>query len=297
MARMVLNGQSKKLTEDPEKQSEFHQKEDRFMRQPAVADRFYPGSPRALEHAINNLLPLEPEPSRENVIAAISPHAGYIYSGELAAKTLNSINIPESVILIGTNHSGIGAPVALSTVNWNMPFGPVTIDNTLSTLLLANSSHIKEDEAAHRTEHSLEVQVPFLQQLQKNLSIVPLVVSRVSLQVCQEIGKTIAEAVKLSEKEILLLASTDMSHYESRKVAEKKDRLALKCVEELDPEQLYQTILNNDISMCGFIPVVITLFAAKILGATSTKLIGYTDSGYVSGDTDQVVGYAGLTIS
>ncbi len=178
-----------------------------------------------------------------------------------------------------------------------MPMGPVPVDTEISSLLLSNSSQIQQDEAAHRNEHSLEVQVPFLQHFQKNLSIVPLVISLISLPLCREIGETLAHAVKLSGKKILLLASTDMSHYESRETAERKDRLALKCVEELEPEKLYQTVLENKISMCGFIPVTITLFAAKILGATSARLIGYTDSGYVSGDTDQVVGYAGLTIS
>ena len=267
------------------------------MRQPAVADRFYPGSPKALEHTINELLAAEPEQEKEEAIAVVSPHAGYIYSGELAAKTLNSVKIPETVIIIGTNHTGAGAPVALSTSDWNMPLGPVPVDTEISSLLLAGSSQIQQDESAHRNEHSLEVQVPFLQHFQKDLSIVPLVISLISLPLCREIGETLAKAVKQSGKKILMLASTDMSHYESRKTAERKDRLALKCVEELEPEKLYQTVLENKISMCGFIPVTITLFAAKMIGATSSRLIGYTDSGYVSGDSNQVVGYAGLTIS
>jgi len=178
-----------------------------------------------------------------------------------------------------------------------MPFGPVNVDTKISSFLLSNSPHIIEDELAHRYEHSLEVQVPFLQQLQKNLSIVPLVISRISYNLCREIGETLASAIKKSEKNVLLLASTDMSHYESREAAEKKDLLALKYVQELEPEKLYNTVIENKISMCGFIPVTITLIASKLLGATSSRLIGYTDSGYVSGDTDQVVGYAGLTIS
>jgi len=267
------------------------------MRQPAVADRFYPGSPGPLRQTIGELLDADTESSKEDAIAAISPHAGYIYSGRLAAKTLNSILIPETVIIIGTNHHGAGAPIALSAESWDMPFGPVNIDTEVSSILLAESSHILLDEKAHTHEHSLEVQIPFLQYLQKNLSIVPLVISRISLSTCREVGEALAHAVKQSGKKVLLLASTDMSHYESRKTAEKKDHLALQCVEEMEPEKLYRTVLDNKISMCGFIPVTITLFAARMLGAASTKLIGYTDSGYVSGDTDQVVGYAGLTIS
>ncbi len=268
------------------------------MRQPAVAGRFYSGTPKSLAREIDKLLPSAGhESTKEEAIGVVSPHAGYIYSGELAAKTLSSVEIPETVIIIGTNHSGTGAPVALSTSNWEMPFGSVPVDTEISSTLLNNSPHIVMDELAHQYEHSLEVQIPFLQHLQQNLSIVPLVVSRISCSLCQEIGETLATAVKQAGKKVLLLASTDMSHYESRVVAEKKDQLALKCVERLEPEKLYHTVIDNNISMCGFIPVTIILFAAKLLGATSTRLVGYTDSGYVSGDTDQVVGYAGLTIS
>ena len=209
------------------------------MRQPAVADRFYPGSPKALEHTINKLLGPGIESSKEEAIAVVSPHAGYIYSGELAAKTLSNVKIPETVIIIGTNHHGAGAPVALSARSWDMPFGPVPVDTEVSSLLLAGSSHILQDESAHRNEHSLEVQVPFLQHFQKDLSIVPLVISHISLPLCREIGETLAQAIKLSGKKILMVASTDMSHYEPREAAEIKDQLALKYVEELEPEKKY----------------------------------------------------------
>ncbi len=267
------------------------------MRQPAVADRFYPGSPKALERAVSKLLYPEYESNKEKGIAVVVPHAGYIYSGALAAKTLSSVEIPETVVIIGVNHRGGGISAALSTVAWDMPFGPVPVDTDFSTLLLTNSSHIRQDEIAHSSEHSLEVQLPFLQYLQKKLSIVPLAISSISLPVCQEIGESLAQTVKLSGKNVLFVASTDMSHYIPRETAAKQDRLALKCIEELEPEKLYRTVKDNNISMCGVLPVTIALFAAKILGASSAKLIGYTDSGYVSGDTDQVVGYAGLTIS
>jgi len=267
------------------------------MRQPAVANRFYPGSPKALERAISKFLPSGFDPDKEKSIAVVSPHAGYVYSGELAAKTLGSVEIPETVIIIGTNHRGAGLSVALSTRTWNMPFGPVPVDMDFSALLLASSSHIKGDELAHNSEHSLEVQVPFLQYFQKNLSIVPLAISHISLPTCLEIAKSLADAVKQAGKRVLIVASTDMSHYEPRKTATKRDSLALKCIEELDPDKLYRTVRDNAISMCGVLPVTIALFAANMLGATSAKLIGYTDSGYVSGDTDQVVGYAGLSIS
>jgi len=267
------------------------------MRQPAVANRFYPGAPEELDRTIKRLLPTGYKENKQKAIAAVSPHAGYIYSGELAAKTLCSVEIPETVVIIGVNHSGAGPSAALSTVSWNMPFGPVPVDVEFSESLLANSSRIIKDEIAHASEHSLEVQLPFLQYLQKDLSIVPLSVSRIALSDCLAIADSLAKTVKMSGKDVLIVASTDMSHYESRERAEKKDMLALKCIEELEPEKLYGTVLDNAISMCGFIPVTIALAAAKSLGATTTRLIDYTDSGYVSGDTEQVVGYAGITIS
>lgn len=266
------------------------------MRQPAVANSFYPGSPKALKRAITGFLPSGYESGKEKSLAVVSPHAGYIYSGELAAKTLSRVEIPETVVIIGTNHRGVGLPVALSTSIWEMPFGPVPVDGDFSNLLLSSCPHIEQDEVAHNSEHSLEVQIPFLQFFQKNLSIVPLAISHISLSMCLAVGEALADTVKQSGKDILIVASTDMSHYESRATATHKDSLALKCIEELEPENLYRTVRGNNISMCGVLPVTIALVAAKKLGAKSAKLVGYTDSGYVSGDTTQVVGYAGFSI-
>lgn len=292
MDRQVQNGLLKGTDQEV-----HYLAEEEIMRQPAVADRFYPGSPNTLEHTISGFLPAEYEPDKKSAIAVVSPHAGYVYSGELAAKTLASVKIPKTVIIIGPNHHGAGSPIALSAKSWSMPFGSVPVDTDFSTLLLANSSQIKPDEIAHNSEHSLEVQIPFLQYFQKELSIVPLAVSDISLSACREFAEVLVQTIKQSGKSVLFVASTDMSHYESRESAERKDGLALRCIKELEPEKLYYTVRDNNISMCGVLPVTITLFAAKILGATSTKLVGYTDSGYVSGDSNQVVGYAGLSIS
>ncbi len=267
------------------------------MRQPAVQDRFYPGSPETLNKTIEDLLPKPEKSQKKTAIAAISPHAGYIYSGDLAAKTLNTVDIPETVVIIGPNHRGVGAPVALSTDSWNMPLGVVEVDQEFATLLLSNSSNIQQDELAHRYEHSLEVQIPFLQKLQPNLTIAPLVVSHITCPLCLTIATAIAETIQATKKSVLMVASTDMNHYESRETTTRKDRLALQCIQELQPEKLYQTVHDNNISMCGVVPVTIILYAAQILGATSATLIERTDSGAISGDTDQVVGYAGLTIS
>ncbi len=267
------------------------------MRHPAVADQFYPGSPKALARTVTELFPAFGTQDKEQARAVVSPHAGYIYSGALAAETLSGVVIPESVIILGPSHRGQEAPVALSSETWSMPLGEVSVDMELGNLLLEHSQHVSIDDLAHRFEHSLEVQIPFLQLLQKELRIVPLVVSRMAFPVCEEVAHSLADTIKQSTKDVLIIASSDMSHYESRQITGEKDGLALKAIEEFDPHGLYHTILNNRISMCGFIPVVIAMLAAKALGAKGSRLVGYTDSGHVSGDTSQVVGYAGVVIS
>jgi AmmeMemoRadiSam system protein B len=267
------------------------------MRQPAVADRFYPGSPKLLSKTITELFPQIQNAEKSKALAVVSPHAGYVYSGALAAETLCAVEIPETVIILGPNHHGQGAPISLSTETWDMPLGRVSVDKEITDQLLRNSQHITIDEIAHQHEHSLEVQVPFLQMLQKELRIVPLVLSLISYALCEEVALSLAKTIKASRKDLLIVASSDMSHYEARRISEQKDRSALKCIERMDPYELYRTVLDNKISMCGVIPVVIAILATKSLGAKQSNLIGYTDSGYISGDTSQVVGYAGVIIS
>jgi len=268
------------------------------MRLPAVADRFYPGSPKELSQAVTQLFTsTKKTKEKSKALAVVSPHAGYVYSGALAAETFCAVEIPETVIILGPNHHGQGAPVALSTEIWDMPLGRVPVNKEIAESILSHSQLIKIDETAHRFEHSLEVQVPFLQMLQKNLTIVPLVLAQIPYSLCEEVAESLAKAISGSNKDLLIVASSDMSHYEPRRVSAKKDMSALKCIERLDAYELYHTVLDNHISMCGVIPVVIAILAAKACGAKESELIGYTDSGYISGDTDQVVGYAGVVIS
>jgi MEMO1 family protein len=267
-----------------------------MIRQPAVANRFYPGSPAELQRLVAKLLPAETADQKQ-AIAAIAPHAGYVYSGHLAAKTIGSLQVPETTVILGPNHHGRGAAVAVSTTSWQMPGGLVPCDTTLAEALLAASPLLTADEAAHLHEHSLEVQVPFLQAMQPRLSLVAIAVGQVDYDSCQEVASALATVIAPRGRRVLLLASTDMSHYESRRTASIKDHRALDRVLALDAHGLYRTVVNERITMCGFIPVTITLLAAKQLGATRAELIGYTDSGEASGDTDQVVGYAGVVIS
>ncbi len=266
------------------------------IRTPAAAGRFYPENEDLLRLTINELQ-AHSTPDRKKVFAAVSPHAGYVYSGGVAAETIAQIKIPETVILLGPNHTGQGAPIALSTATWEMVLGNVPVDQDLAQALLAETDYIEADELAHRYEHSLEVQIPFLQMQQPNLSIVPLAISHVSFQVLEEIGHAIANVIKRSKKEILILASSDMTHYEPRAEAEKKDHYVLKKLANMDPKGLYSFVTDHRISMCGIMPVTVALIASIALSATQTELVRYTDSGAVTGDTDQVVGYAGVLIS
>ncbi|MEK6200840.1 MAG: AmmeMemoRadiSam system protein B [Desulfobulbaceae bacterium] len=265
------------------------------VRTPAVADRFYPGNPEILARDVAKMIPAAKKPQK--ALAVVSPHAGYMYSGAVAGETFARVHVPETVIILGPNHHGQGDPVALSAISWQMPMGLVRIDTAIVKALLNTSSAISIDETAHQFEHSLEVQVPFLQARQKNLSIVPLVVSHISFPLCQEVGAALAKVIAEAGKEVLIVASSDMTHYEPREAADKKDHYALKKLADMDPASLYRAIIDHRISMCGIIPVTIALIAAMALGATKTELVRYSDSGAVSGDTNQVVGYAGVVIS
>lgn len=267
-----------------------------MARLPAVADRFYPGDPVSLKREVQDLIGTA-QLDKQKALAIVSPHAGYIYSGGVAAETLRKVEVPETVIILGPNHHGRGTDVALSTTTWQMPMGEVPIDLNLAKMILSKSELIQEDELAHRFEHSLEVQVPFLQALQKNLTIVPLVISQISYQFCEHVAQSIADCIQESGKEVLIVASSDMTHYEPRRIAVKKDSLALDKLLGLDPAGLYRTIVEKRITMCGFIPATIAVLAAIQCGAKQATLVRYTDSGEVSGDTDQVVGYAGVIIS
>lgn len=269
-----------------------------MLRSPAVAGQFYPANKDTLATMVSDLMPEIPLAKRQNVLAVISPHAGYIYSGGVAGQTFSQINIPEDVIILGPNHHGHGAPLALmNDGTWDMPMGPVSMNPLLSELIIKHAPDIVVDNEAHRLEHSLEVQVPFLQSRQPDLKIAPIVVSQISLEVCQTTGRALAQAINELGRPVLMVASTDMSHYESRESATVKDHLALARITALDPQGLYETVLGRGITMCGIMPTTIVLTAAKALGASKAELVRYTDSGETSGDIDQVVGYAGLVIS
>ena len=269
-----------------------------MIRSPAVANQFYPGNPATLSETLDSLIPSVPETEKQTALAVVSPHAGYIYSGAVAGETFARVRLPKDVIILGPNHHGYGAMVGLMAEGaWQMPLGDVAINSELAKSVQRHSDLVETDEVAHRFEHSLEVQVPFLQYLQKDLTITPLVISHISLENCEKLGRQLAAGIKQYNKPVLMVASSDMTHYESRFSASSKDKQAIDQILDLDPAGLYRTVVQKGITMCGVIPTTVALMAALELGAKKAELVRYTDSGEASGDTRQVVGYAGIIIS
>lgn len=266
-----------------------------MIRMPAVAGRFYEAKPASLKREIEAyIVPGQPE---EKAVAVVCPHAGYLYSGHVAGAVYSRVVIPDTVIILGPNHTGLGHPAALMAEGtWQMPFGPVEIASELARIILQNSQVLAEDIQAHLYEHSLEVQVPFLQYFNPGVRIVPICLSMLSLPEIEDIGQAIAQGLRLYNQEVLLVASTDMSHYVPHDIAKKKDALAIEKIIELDHIGLLEVVAQEKISMCGVIPTAAALVAAKHLGARRGHLVRYATSGEISGDFYQVVGYAGLII-
>lgn len=267
-----------------------------MIRQPAVAGQFYPGTEQALRNELRRLIPENCR--KQQAIGVISPHAGYLYSGSTAGKLLAGIAIPRTVIILGPNHYGTGCLAALSPdAGWQTPLGTVPIEKRLAGLIQQQVPAIQEDAVAHLREHSLEVQVPFLQYLRNDITIVPLCLAFGDYAGCELVGNGIAAAIKEFGEPVLILASSDMTHYEPAETAKQKDSMALERALDLDPEGLVQVCRSNRITMCGVIPAATMLVAAKVLGATGAELVSYTTSGVVSGDYTQVVAYAAVTVS
>ncbi len=262
---------------------------------PAVAGQFYQASHSALEHEVEQLV--VKEATRESVIGAVSPHAGLIYSGSVAGSVYSKIKFPDTFILLGPNHTGLGAPFSIMAEGeWEIPTNTFTIDHSLASRILDSNNIIQEESSAHLYEHSLEVQLPFIAYFSKNVQIVPITVMNATLDECKLVGESLAGVIKESEKCIVIIASSDMSHYISDKEARFKDNLAIGTILSLNPQGLYDIIKKENITMCGYIPAAIMLYAAVSLGAVSAELIKYATSAETSGDYDHVVGYAGIIV-
>jgi len=266
------------------------------VRPPAVAGTFYEGRPERLERDVRSLLP--PAVSKVRAVGAIVPHAGYMYSGGVAGAVYARLEIPAAVVVLCPNHTGRGAPAALDPSEaWRTPLGDVPVDARLSARLKELAPSLRPDSEAHRREHSLEVQLPFLQALRPDFELVPVSLGEPSLALCREVGEALARLCDEEPEPPLLLASSDMNHYESRSIGRAKDDRALARVEALDPEGLFRTILTEDISMCGFLPATALLFAAGGSGRHRTAtVVARADSGDQTGDSSSVVGYAGVIV-
>lgn len=264
------------------------------IREPVVAGQFYPDTKSKLEKMLSGLTE---KTEKENALGAISPHAGYIYSGGVAGKVLSRLSEQKVFIIIGPNHTGRGAAFSVFPEGkWRTPLGLVDVDDNMGKRLVRNSDLFEADEAAHIYEHSVEVQIPFLQYLMKDFKILPIIIGDMNMANLKTAGKDIAEIAKAQGAGFSIIASSDMTHYEALETAEKKDRAALSSILELDENKLAEKVAEMNISMCGAAPVIIMLIAVKYLGAKTAELVDYKTSGDSSGDYASVVGYGGVII-
>jgi len=239
---------------------------------------------------------LGPDREQRRVRAVVAPHAGYVYSGRIAGEVYSKIRVPDLCVVLCPNHTGAGVQRSLDRdETWRTPLGDVPVDAALADALLGRAG-LARDIRAHAREHALEVHLPFIQARNPGARIVPICLGRVPPDGCVEIGEVLAEVVSRAGEDVLLVASTDMSHYIPARDAAVLDRMALDRVEALDAIGLYRTVAEHDISMCGVIPTTTVLAAARALGATAAELVRYGHSGETSGDLEHVVGYAGLVI-
>ncbi len=266
-----------------------------MLRNPAVAGQFYAENPVTLKDELAGYLAGGVHDRRATGIMV--PHAGYIYSARIAAEAYKAVEIPQTVVLLGPDHHGLaGFASVFATGSWQTPLGEVPIAEDLAARLLADCDSLEADEMAHRFEHSIEVQIPFLQMLRADLRILPISLGHGSLENWQLLGRRLGESLQQCSERVLLVASSDMNHFASAAHTEQVDRLALEQLEKYDPAGLYRLVREKNISMCGVIPAIVMLEAAAVMGATSCQLLRYAHSGLVNGDMQSVVGYASLLV-
>ena len=278
------------------------------LRRPAVAGSFYAGDSKSLNIQIENCfldkigpgeIPLVNPKKGENIIGLVSPHAGYMYSGPVAANGFYKIALdgkPDTIIILGPNHRGFGEDISIMVEGkWKTPLGELEIDTNIAENILKNSKIIKKDKKAHQYEHSIEVQLPFIQYIfGKDIKFVPICMTRQDINTDIEIAKSICSSI--SGKNILVIASSDFTHYEPQEYAENVDKQAINAILEFNPKKLYDIIYRQNLTMCGPGPITVMLIVCEALGAKKAELLKYATSGDVSGMYDQVVGYASIII-
>ena len=266
-----------------------------MIREPAVAGRFYPAEPSQLMRQVDGFI--ASRQTRRRARACMVPHAGYMYSGHVAGAVYGELELPSRLILLGPRHFPHGERLAiLSEGAWRTPLGDARIDSELAESLRTACPLLREDAVAHETEHSLEVQLPFLQRLAGEFTFVPIVLGTDRFDAFEALGHAVAQVVRAEAELVLIVASSDMNHYESDAITRVKDRKAIDAILRLDARGLYDTVRRESISMCGYGPATAMLVAAKELGATEAELVRYATSGDINNDREEVVGYAGIIV-
>jgi len=265
------------------------------VREAQFAGSWYPAAKEDLTALLEEFM--APPQERQPALGIVSPHAGYTFSGAVAGAVYARVQVTDTVVVMAVNHTGWGAPVALwDAGSWITPLGEVPVDDAFAQRLLDACSLVQADTTAHVNEHSGELQVPFLQYVNPDVKIVPLVVHSSTFEPLEELGKALAGVIRAYGQPVLVVASSDMTHYEPDSSARQKDNLAIGQILELDPRGLWDVVHQQRISMCGFAPVSTMLVCVKELGAGEAKLVKYQTSGDVIGDRSSVVGYAGIMV-
>ncbi len=268
-----------------------------------MAGVFYEDEPEALEARVRSLLgesgvePADTAPGGD-VVAIVVPHAGYAYSGGIAGRTYARVSVPERVVILAPNHTGLGAPAAVGLDSpWETPLGLVPVDQDLARTLMRACPDLAADDLAHVEEHAVEVHLPFLRVRNPAARIVPICLRTMAYSACQNLGESLATALGEVGDPVLIVASSDLNHHEPQAVAARKDRMVLDRLQDLDAKGLYQAVVTHHISMCGFVPAVVAVVAARRLGACRGEVVGYATSADVNGDESSVVGYAGVLLT
>jgi len=270
-----------------------------MTRPPIVAGTFYEATRDRLRQQVAFCFKESPvQEAKERFIGAVVPHAALLYSGHVAASFYAVADLPKRLIILCPNHTGLGHFAAINREGtWQTPFGEARIDTALADALLKKTNLLAEDERAHAREHSLEVQLPFLQQLLGDFTFVPICLGAPRYEMCEEIGHAIADVVTAQDEPVGIIASSDLNHYEDQKTTMVKDALAIEQVLALNPRELWRVVNELDVSMCGYIPTTAMLIAARNLGASRARLMKHATSGDINHDYGHVVGYASIIIS
>lgn len=274
-----------------------------MIRKPAVAGIFYKLNPDSLKKQIEWCFKHKLGPGKipeigdkRQIKGVMAPHAGYAYSGPVAAHSYSRIvedGFPDTFVIIAPNHTGLGSSVStMIQGEWETPLGNVEIDEQFAEKLVKNTLIIDVDESAHVQEHSLEVHLPFLQYFSKDFKIVPVSMWMHDMETSTEIGKSIKETAEALERDVVVLASSDMTHYKPQSIAKRDDAQVIEAIKIMDEKLMIKRIMDLNVTMCGYGPVTAAIIASKELGAQNAEILKYATSGDITGDMSAVVGYA-----